>query len=235
VFHVEHRFFPAWQRLQQLLRQRNAALKSQLAVDEIALWDKQLIPIANDIDQHRLQYVDQLHPIFNELLQQLLPNVSLKLRYYRGWSAEKEIEAVLASAFNKDLQFGYTQFGPQRADLQLYTEKNVPAHDVLSQGQQKLASYAIHLAQGLLLQETMAVSPIYLIDDLPSDLDPDKRQLISEILNTLQSQIFITGTTLQDLKDLVILKNSCVFHVEHGEIRCDDTSTQRFLERVACD
>ena len=70
---------------------------------------------------------------------------------------------------------------------------DLPAQDALSQGQQKLVSYALRLAQGLHLQSTTGKTPTYLIDDLPSELDPQKRVLVTEILAGLRAQVFITG------------------------------------------
>lgn len=218
VFHVEQAFFPAWQSIQLLLQQRNAALKSQLTLSEISLWDEQMVPLATSVDRYRTSYVEMLQPLFNQLLSQLLPSIELKLRYYRGWSGDKTFEEVLKHSIQKDRQYGYTQFGPHRADMQLYANNNTPAQDALSQGQQKLASYAIHLAQGLLLQKSTGINPVYLIDDLPSDLDPNKRVLIIDILRTLPSQVFITGITREDLGELLSLEDTCLFHVEHGNV-----------------
>lgn len=219
VFHVEPGFYSAWQQFQKALKQRNASLKGQLGKSEIEAWNPEIIRLSALFDQYRKEYIAKLRPILTELLNTLLPelDVALQLRYFRGWSEEKDLAAILAASLMRDQQLGYTQYGPQRADLQLYADKT-PVGDFLSQGQQKLAAYALHLAQGLLLQTFTGQKPIYLIDDLPSELDPSKRSLIADVLSRLNTQIFITGITLHELADTIDIDQSKMFHVEHGQI-----------------
>ena len=217
VFHVEHEFYPVWQQLQKALKQRNASLKNQLSRNEIEVWNYEIVQLSTLLDQQRQNYVGKLRPLLTELLQIFLPELDLQLRYSRGWSQEKDLAEVLTHSLSRDLQLGYTQFGPQRADLQLYAGK-VPAGDFLSQGQQKLAAYALHLGQGLLLQKYTQQSPIYLIDDLPSELDPEKRRFVATVLTQLRSQVFITAITLDELAGMIPARQAKMFHVEHNNI-----------------
>ena len=90
--------------------------------------------------------------------------------------------------------------------------------DVLSQGQQKIASYILYLAQGLLMYEKKGIAPIFLIDDLPSELDSKRSSQIINILTNLESQIFITGIKERDLLDWNKSDSSIMFHVKHGKI-----------------
>ena len=206
-----------WQQLQNVLKQRNASLKNRLPSNEIQIWDQELGNIGSEIDLLRKKYVDALQPVLNGILNSLLRNHDLTLCYYRGWKKDQDLYEVLSNGFEKDRQMGFTQSGPQRADLQLYSG-SIPAHDHLSQGQQKLAAYALHLAQGILFKQQTSQSPLYLIDDLPSELDPEKRNLITEVLLTLESQVFITGITKEDLTDLINMTKGKLFHVEHGQV-----------------
>ncbi len=215
VFHVEQLFYLQWQDFNKALKQRNAGLKQQLPLGEMSIWDNEIIKSAALFDHYRKNYIAQLQPLLFDLLQSFLPSIDLHLRYYRGWSHERELAEVLTANLTRDQQLGYTQSGPQRADLQLYAGK-VPAADHLSQGQQKLAAYALHLAQGVLMQKLTHRSPIYLIDDLPSELDPEKRRLVAEVLAKLQAQVFITGITIPELEDMVCINQAKTFHVKHG-------------------
>jgi DNA replication and repair protein RecF len=223
VFHVEHAFYPLWQQFQKALKQRNASLKNQLPRNEVEIWNYEIVQVSDLLDVYRQEYIAKLTPILSDLFRSFLPEVELRCRYSRGWSQEKDLADVLNSSFSRDQQLGYTQFGPQRADLQLYADK-VPVGDFLSQGQQKLAAYALHLAQGILLQTSTQQSPIYLIDDLPSELDPEKRALVATILTQLRSQVFITGITLTELSDMIPLDQAKMFHVEHNSIHYSQNS-----------
>lgn len=217
VFHVEQTFYSYWYLYHQALKQCNTGLKKQLSQREIEIWHEEMNPLALLLDQQRTRYVGQLHPILTELLEQFLPNTQLKLKYYRGWPENQDFSEHLRIRLPHDRQLGYTHFGPHRADLQLYYGK-VPVFDFLSQGQQKLAAYALHLAQGILLQRLTAQCPIYLIDDLPSELDSQKRSLLTKALSNLNAQIFITGILLEDLTPMIDIEKAQLFHVKQGEI-----------------
>jgi DNA replication and repair protein RecF len=77
------------------------------------------------------------------------------------------------------------------------------------------------LAQGMLLADQEKTGLIYLVDDLPSELDLLSRQRLVSLLTTQKSQIFITAIEKEAICDLVSDKTMVpmkVFHVEHGKI-----------------
>lgn len=215
LFHVKHDFLETWRVLQRALKQRNSALKQQQST---LPWDEEFIQVANVINQMRSDISEELTPLCLEQLEKLLPEYSFCLEYQRGWSNDKALENVLKENRLRDRQLGYTYFGPQRADIQLLLADK-PVQDVLSQGQQKLAAYALHLSLGALLHQKTKSSPIYLIDDLPSELDSNSREKIVEVLKTLGAQAFITGISAKDLAVLQQDSNTRMFHVEQGNIQ----------------
>ncbi|BBI70999.2 hypothetical protein HAALTHF_09210n [Vreelandella aquamarina] len=79
----------------------------------------------------------------------MLPLPGLTLRYARGWDKQRSLADVLHDSRETDQQMGFTQQGPQRADLRIRLNKQ-PAIEVLSRGQQKLVVSALKLAQGRL-------------------------------------------------------------------------------------
>lgn len=214
VFHVEHSFFSLWQRVHRALRQRNAALRTT-PVDQIRLWDQEFVAAANTLHELRTRYMEQFVTFFSASLQDLLETPDIDVTYYRGWHKERDLYEVLTESFARDMQLGYTQFGPQRADLTLRVG-NTPAHEMLSQGQQKLVVYSLRLAQGLLLQQMTGKKCVYLLDDLPAELDQNKRALVAKKLISLETQIFITGIEKNDLLSLFPAQNVKMFHVEQG-------------------
>ena len=211
LFHVKPSFFPTWRRIQRSLKQRNAALKSHLPLDEIIHWDQMLAESAEHIHTLRQDIISEFNVIFRQVLEHFLPNHIILPHYYRGWPEKQSLLEQLQSNLKQDLQRGYTRIGPQRADFRLLIHK-FPAQDILSQGQQKLVTYALHLAQGLFLKSKIQTSPIYLIDDLAAELDVEKRRRVIDLLTQLQSQVFITGTGSQEIE---IPSNSAMFCVKH--------------------
>ena len=216
VFHMKHSFLELWQRYNRVLKQRNTTLKHSLPKSEVTVWDNEFIELSQGIDAFRSQYLNEFRPIYQGILGRLLPDFeSSDIRYKRGWAKDRALVDLLEENYARDFALGYTSSGPHRSDLQLYINK-CPADDLLSQGQLKLAAYALHLAQGMLLKQQTHKAPIYLIDDLPSELDQGKQVLILEIIKELAAQVFITGITMDTLQGLAADEGARVFHVEHG-------------------
>ena len=219
VFHVERRFLQAWQRLQQALRQRNSWLRhGTLDAASQAAWSRELSAASDEIDRYRRDYIQALKPVFERTLSALLNLDGFQLSYYRGWDKERTLSEVLAGSIDRDRAMGYTQAGPQRADLRLRMAGH-NASEILSRGQQKLVVCALRIAQGHLVSEAKRGQCIYLVDDLPSELDEQHRLSLCRLLEQLNCQVFITCV------DSNLLRKGwrdhtpvSLFHVEQGSI-----------------
>ncbi len=216
VFHVEPSFMTHWQHAQRILKQRNAALKQHAARSTVQIWDEELDATAQILDRLRQNYLEQFIPAFNTILTAFLPTIEITLGYKSGWNESLGLKKVLEQSWSRDLQIGYTQTGPQRADLAIRIN-HIPAQDILSQGQQKLLVYALRLAQGLLLKTQKAKACVYLLDDLPAELDLPNQHKVAHVLRNMAAQVFITGVASEALKEFQDFPDSTMFHVKHGE------------------
>ncbi|MDF1653968.1 MAG: DNA replication/repair protein RecF [Coxiellaceae bacterium] len=192
VFYQDTQFGPLWSRLQKSLKQRNAALKERVSREQVSAWDPELILHSESIHKLRASYVAALQPVLQQLLAVLLDGYQLQLCYEPGWNTDLSFSEALDAGYFRDTQVGYTTQGPHRADMQMYLD-DLPAHLVLSQGQQKLAVYALCFAQGLLLSQHSHTTPVYLIDDLVSELDSQKIECLAQVLQQISAQTLITG------------------------------------------
>jgi len=218
LFHTNPLFLTQWKAFQKLLIQRNAALKARALRDELQIWNHEFALIGETLNKMRQNYVNDFIPVFNQIIQVLLSDIIISIQYLPGWDQNSSLETCLNQNVSRETLVGHGLFGPHRADLGLFVN-DLPAEDVLSQGQQKLVSYVLRLAQGLHLQSVTNKKPIYLIDDLPSELDRQKRSLVVQILAKLGSQVFITGIESTDLQEICHLNlDNRMFHVKHGTI-----------------
>ncbi len=217
LFHVEQSFFSVWRTLQRIIKQRNAALKKRMPLRQIKVWDQELISSAESIDQLRRQYFKDLGPILIVLLAELPFFDDFSSQYCRGWPDNDSYADVLEQALEHDLAMGYTRYGPQRADMKLFMA-GAPAGAVLSRGQQKILVNALFLAQGILLAKKTGKKCIFLIDDLPSELDEQHRAFLIDKLSELNAQVFVTGVARHDLQPHFQHVPHNMFHVEHGKI-----------------
>ncbi len=227
LFHVEQSFFQHWKSLQRLLKQRNAALKQVKSYSELQVWDEELQHTAQQIDALRKEYITGLVPVFNRVFSNLLQCKDVSLDYVRGWDQQADYIDVLKHSFERDSYLGYTQYGPQRADLSIKINK-VPIYERFSRGQQKLLLVALRLAQGILLREQAQKSCIYLVDDLAAELDETRQAYVCQVLVDLAAQVFVTCVTQNTYSESFSDVPHKLFHVEHGifqEVETGECST----------
>lgn len=216
LFHVKHKFIAFWRKHQQSLRQRNAALRSCAHKSEIQSWDGALVSATEAITELRREYVGLFIPRVLSVLEELTDISNVRLTLYQGWPEKEGYQETLENNLNKDMELGYTHYGCHRADLYIKINKS-PAHEFLSRGEQKLFAWAMRLTQGLLLNELQNKKPIYLLDDLPSELDQARCKLIGNQLKQTQAQLFITSIEQKPI-DFLLGDNTKVFHVKHGVV-----------------
>jgi DNA replication and repair protein RecF len=216
-FYLHSDFLRIWQDYTQILRQRNAALRSGQPTKELSVWSQALIVKANLLHPLRQDFVDLLVPVLKDILADLLPLPSLELSYQQGWDEGAEYAEILASSIDKDRYLGYTSYGPHRADFKMKI-MGVDAKDILSRGQQKLFVCAMILAQGALLYRSTNKKPIYLIDDLPAELDIVSRTNLIALLSKQETQIFVTAVEKTALSENLFQFPVKMFHVERGSV-----------------
>ncbi|MCG8416283.1 MAG: DNA replication/repair protein RecF [Pseudomonadales bacterium] len=222
VFHVEPQFVESWRRSRKALANRNRLLKSHpLDEPQLEPWNQELVTSAEKMHAARRSYMEQLIPVFQDIHVQLVgQNLSdLTIEYKRGWDEESGLAEALKVNLAQDLKYGSTQLGPHRADIEMRIGKR-KAIELLSRGQQKLLVCALKIAQGKLLSAAIGRQCIYLVDDLPAELDRENRERVLTQLLKLDSQLFVTCVDLTAL-DFIRLEppKLATFHVERGIIR----------------
>lgn len=220
LFYQDSSFLQTWRNYERVFKQRNVVLRDRRPKSELTPWTDELIKYGLELDKLRRHYVAALTPIVIEIVGQLLDLPALTLVYHSGWDDRLEFSEALAKNYHDEMRLGHTQCGPQRADLEIMVG-DIPVKHFLSRGQQKLLICAIIIAQGKLLAGLANHGLIYLIDDLPAELDLLSRQKLLSLLSKQQTQIFITAIERDTICDLLGDSHNVpvkVFHVEHGNI-----------------
>jgi DNA replication and repair protein RecF len=222
VFHVEHQFLPAWQRFQRSLKQRNNLLRrDKIAASELSVWTRELVEAGDAINRYRKAFFDAVVPRFEAVLAALAPELTaVTLSFRQGWDKRQSYSDALANSYTADCDQGFTHVGPQRADIRVLAD-GYPAADTLSRGQQKLVICALKLAQGQLLADRDVGRGIYLVDDLPAELDQAHCRLVCQCLDQLGAQVFITCVDEREIVDVWPSPGTQprMFHVEHGVVQ----------------
>lgn len=221
VFHVEHGFVENWRRTKKSIANRNLLLKQRTRDPvQIAAWDSELCLAAREVDRAREAYFQIFVPLFMAVYRSMngVNTDSLRIAYQRGWDPDRALEDVLAANRDIDFRYGATQSGPHRADLSFLIGRS-KAVEILSRGQQKILVSTMKIAQGLLLSKALDRKCIFLVDDLPSELDHDNRAAVLSQLLDMGGQIFVTCVELSSILDsLTGQPKLATFHVERGTI-----------------
>jgi DNA replication and repair protein RecF len=83
------------------------------------------------------------------------------------------LAAALEAARRDELRRGVSLVGPHRDDLVLHLD-GLPSRTHASQGEQRSLALALRLAAHRVVADATGSSPILLLDDVFSELDPDR-------------------------------------------------------------
>ena len=183
-------------RYQRAVTQRNALLRriteGRAAESELEQWDELLEASAGPIWQARAAAADALSRFAATRHQALRspddPAEVLSLTYAPADSA------TLRESRRRDLARGSTSVGPHRDEL-LVDLDGRPAANFASRAQQRIAALSMRLAEADYLAAESADSPILLLDDVFSELDPARRERTAEAVSAVEQVILTTADT----------------------------------------
>ncbi len=190
VFHVEQSFVGHWQRYQQVLKQRNAALKARQPRAVVSVWDSDLVRSGELLGAARARYVALLSPSAAAIASGLL-GMELSLSYRNGWLKGQSMVEAVQQSWSHDLETGATQVGPHRAELGIRLD-GMPVKDRISRGQQKLLAAALLIAQLKLFPDVSPVQPTLLLDDPAAELDDERLANLIREVSSQSLQLIIT-------------------------------------------
>ena len=190
------------------LAQRNAALRRVQArlSDRAALepWTERIAGLGTALVELRRSTLETLAPSFAERAEELgLPGARL------GYDAEPPTLDALEARLGQDIDRGTTGLGPHLDDV-LVVSGDRDLRQFGSQGEQRLAVLSLLLAEAELLPDP----PLLLLDDVLSELDLGRRQVLAERIAGM-GQAMITATHASALP----LEPAQVVEVEPGTAR----------------
>ncbi len=165
--------------LDRVLRQRNTLLKQSggRLGDEVAItldvWDARLAELGDQLGYARATLVARCQPMVAEAYEQLSGvTAAVELVYEPEWRRDG-LAAALAAARDTDLRRGVSTVGPHRDELLIGLD-GLPARTHASQGEQRTLALAMRLAAHRLVAERTGSTPVLVLDDVLSELDPDR-------------------------------------------------------------
>ncbi|HET6439316.1 MAG TPA: DNA replication/repair protein RecF [Anaeromyxobacter sp.] len=209
------------------LRARNAALRTGPPEVE-ASFRGPLARAGARLWARRRAFIGELAPrveaAFREISGPEAPAARLTYRAAAGVElegSEPELEECLGAALlarlERDRERGYTSVGPHADDAGL-SLGGKEARAYASQGQQRALVLALKIAEIENLRATLRRPPLLLLDDVSSELDPEKNGFLLGYLRSLPGQSILT-TTDERLLGAASGPESTFYRVESGAVR----------------
>jgi DNA replication and repair protein RecF len=221
VFHVKPDFLPAYKDYSKCLKQRNILLRSDKIVrSELLHWDRLLCHTGAQLEAARVSAAKELVETLNTQFLSMLDLDGLKIdvEFRSGWPRESQgksdgtpverqdqhstrntqseldpdsLLGFLDLSFDRDKQQGFSSIGSHKFDLQIKADSK-PAAEILSRGQKKQLVICLYLSLAKLFYKYKQQRPVFLLDDLPSELDSEKLAWLLETVNKSKAQAFLT-------------------------------------------
>ncbi|PWN05826.1 DNA replication/repair protein RecF [Rhodohalobacter mucosus] len=219
-------------RYRKIRKQRNRVLQEtrgpvSLVESLLEPWNVQLVETGSAIIVKRA-----------EVLNQFKRYLALQYRTISGFNLEPsltyqtivderesedhvktEFSRLLAENFEKELEREQTIIGPHRDEIVFYLG-DMELRNYGSQGQHRLFSMALKMAQLFYYSDELDDLPIMLLDDVFGNLDQEKTDIITETLNRHKGQTFITSANDRPFskEQFTETDNNAWFTVSAGEV-----------------
>lgn len=208
------------QTYQRVVLQRNSLLKAlsdqgyrqlpDASSQQLGYWDEELVHHGSYLLHHRLEMVHKLNSLADALHARISGTDERLTILYKSTLTEEPIgseappdERAVESLYRARLRTGRadelrraaTLYGPHRDDIQL----NVGEMDVAvygSRGQQRSVLLALKLGEVELMHSVTGELPILLLDDVVSELDPERRRYLLQTVLEREQQVLVTATDL---------------------------------------
>jgi DNA replication and repair protein RecF len=198
------------------LQQRNSLLRlireEQAGRDELRFWDGSFLDAGGAIVAERLRLLADLAGPLARAHAEIAPDEAGAARLIvtyatnapalPGESPRDALARRLEETAEKEVWSGSTLVGPHRDDL-VFGLDGRDMSGFASRGQQRTAILAFKLAELDLLTEQDGQPPLLLLDDVFSELDPERRAHLVRRIAELP-QAFVTTTTLDDLDPALV-------------------------------
>ena len=203
------------QRYNHILEQRNILIKKsedhpEKYKDVIDLYSEQLATEAAYIYTVRRDYIKALSKYVEVFFDGMGNGEKVSLSYKNSLKSDEyydlnEIKSIYLELFNVDrareIAVGATLHGIHRDDIEIYLSGK-EARIFASQGQQRSIALALKLAEGEISKDETGEYPVFLFDDVLSELDSGRQKIVTDTLPG--SQVIITACDISGFDEKIL-------------------------------
>lgn len=197
---VNPHYYTALRTYKRILTQRNSLLKrikeGIASESDLEVWDQQLAEQGDILIHERTKTVEflnqRLSTIYGQIAQQ---EDRVEAKYHCALNGAQNMAEALQASLPKDLRAEFTTVGPHRDDIEFFLNgRSLSSH--ASRGEYRSLLLAMKLLELTFYEEKSREKPILLLDDVFSELDPERQKML---LNSIDGyQTVITTTHMED-------------------------------------
>jgi len=199
VFHMEPTMLKTYKSFSRALKNTNS-LFSGGDNKQVDCWLFELATLSVEISLARTNYIERLsrkmeQPLLLKTNKSFNLNKPLSFLFNSGWTRDinyldqETIYRFLKKNINNFTKVKHLNYGPHKATIDFFLDNQTES--CFSRGEQKTLSIMFWVAQVLMLTDA-GVFPVVLIDDVSSELDKQKTNLVLDCLLDLGVQVFLT-------------------------------------------
>lgn len=235
VFNLQPTYLDNLDRYTKTLRLKSAELRSETPnLEMLNVYDQTLSYYGCEIIRARYQYFEMIAPYLQKCFSSIFDAEFTCCPQYMCASSGNHVFGPTPSGMGLDeLINGYMRklatsrqseiarqqatIGPHRDDWTLLLNGQ-ESKFYASQGQQRSMILALKMAEISSLRDTTGIEPIFLLDDISSELDPTRNARLAEFLFSMTTQAFLTTTSKNHFQ---LPAQGRMFHVEAGTFTQD--------------
>lgn len=201
------------------IKQKSSLLQSEnVTLSSLSPWNENISILGSRFAKHRLNLFERFRKNMVGTYLDMVKGTVVDISYRPSWDTEgielraseysadeigsKLLEKMDALA-EAEIASGKVLVGPHKDDIKIYID-GMEAKKYASQGQQRLISLSWKIAEMETIEEICDVKPILLLDDVLSELDKEKKDILASYLID-GTQTFITSTDVDSLnKDILM-------------------------------
>ena len=197
VSQLEPAYIVSLQRFNRLLEQRNACIRkiretgsSSPFLDTMEVLSVQLAEISAFICEKRGSYVEKLQEHVRVLLSEMTGGREHPSLVCTQRKTAQEFLSQLSSNLDREIRYGATLYGAHKDDIVILLNGK-EARTFASQGQQRSLALAMKLGEGEISRASAGEYPVFLFDDILSELDEKRRSFL--LSGMKDRQVIITS------------------------------------------
>lgn len=220
---VSKPYLLAWAEYRRVLLQRNRVLVHRTDDAVLRTWNRQLIEAGAEVYRLRYAHLPGLLSDATRHVAELSGGNGVEFSYQPTVTPEGDLRANFLTALEKQREreraLGFTLSGPHRDDI-LIQKAGVELRRFGSEGEQRSASIALKLAEAQLLRSQRQEAPVFLLDEIASELDAERSQRLFALLETQGQMLYAAAKPILDSP----LATRCsplnkIFHIHAGEVK----------------